>query len=152
MRIFWHASALALLSLGAAGAAWAEPGEPLADRIRTANVRLEDATTALMEGYTAVPCASGFDGAVAVRYVNPQYLQDDVPDVARPQGLIYEPGTDGRLQLMAVEYVTVAGPLSLGGQPFKFVRKPDRYRLIVWAWTDNPAGLFADANPEEFCE
>jgi hypothetical protein len=153
MRIFQPVGALVLASLGVAGAASAGPDTSAAEQVQAANMRFEDVTSALAEGYTAIPCADGFDGPVAtVHYMNARYLQDEVPDVARPQGLLYEPGGDGRLTLVAVEYVTVAGPVSLAGQPFKFVRKPDRYRLVVWAWKPEADSLFADASPDPACE
>ena len=152
MRILWPTSALAILSLGAAGDAGADAGTPTAAHVRSANERLEDVTAALADGYTAIPCAGGFDGATAVHYVNPKYFEDAVPDIGRPQGLFYEQRNDGRLNLVAVEYVVVAGPASLEGQPLKFVRGLDRYRLVVWAWTPNPLGVFADAHPDASCE
>jgi len=152
MRVLWQASALAILSLGSVGDTGADAGAPVAAHVRSANERLENVTTALAEGYTALPCAGGFDGAAAVHYVNSKYLQDKVPDIGRPQGLLYENTGGDRLTLMAVEYVTAAGPTSLGGQHFKFVGAPNRYRLVVWAWKPNPLGLFADANPDASCE
>ncbi|MBN9090733.1 MAG: hypothetical protein J0J01_27795 [Reyranella sp.] len=152
MRVLGRASALVILSLGAAGGVIADAGTPMAAHVRSANERLEDVTAALAEGYTAIPCADGFDGATAVHYVNSKYLQDAVPDIGRPQGLLYENNGDGRLTLVAVEYVTMAGPVSLGGQPFKLLLAPDRYRLVVWAWKPNPLGGFAEANPDASCE
>jgi hypothetical protein len=152
MRMLWQASVLAILSLGAVGTAGADAGTPMAAHVRSANERLEDVAAARAVGYTAIPCAGGFDGATAVHYVNSTYLQDAVPNIGRPQGLLYESNGDGRLTLVAVEYVVVAGPASLDGQPLKFVRALDRYRLVVWAWKPNPLGVFADANPDASCE
>jgi hypothetical protein len=44
------------------------------------------------------------------------------------------------------------------GQHFHYVGSPNRYRLPpfyelhVWAWRDNPHGMFVDWNPEVSCE
>ena len=152
MRVPLQASALAILSLGVVGIAVADAGAPTAAHVRSANERLENVSEALAEGYTAIPCAGGFDGATAVHYVNSKYLRDAAPDIGRPQGLFYEQRDDGRLDLVAVEYIVVAGPVSLEGQQFKLVRAPDRYRLVVWAWKPNPLGVFADASPDSSCE
>ena len=152
MRVLWQASAIALLSASAVGTAMADGGLPTAAHVRSANERLENVTAALAEGYTAIPCAGGFDGATAVHYVNSTYLRDAGPDVARPQGLFYRQCDDGMLELMAAEYVVGAGPASLEGQPLRFERGLDRYRLVVWAWRPNPLGVFADANPDASCE
>jgi hypothetical protein len=43
------------------------------------------------------------------------------------------------------------------GQVFNYVGAPNRYRLPafyelhVWAWRHNPAGMFADWNPNVAC-
>jgi len=152
MRILWQASALAILSLAAVGDAVADAGVPMAAHVRSANERLEDVAAALAEGYTAIPCAGGFDGAAAVHYVNSKYLKDAVPDIGRPQGLLYENNGDGHLTLLAAEYVAAVGPVSLADQPLKFVGVREFYRLVVWAWKPNPLGLFADSHPDASCE
>ena len=73
-----------------------------------------------------------------MRYVHRQHLKDEVPAVERPQALMYEPGDDGHLNLVAVEYITFKGPARLEGQPYRFVATPNRYGptpfydLLVW--------------------
>jgi hypothetical protein len=65
---------------------------------------------------------------------------------------------DGRLTLVAVEYITSKGPASLEGQLFNFTGAPNRYgldpfyQLHIWAWKQNPRGAFADMNPNVTCE
>lgn len=131
---------------------------PLAEEVRIANGKYADVAVALEAGYVAMPCASGAaGGAMGYHYVNAAYLRDAVPDISRPQALMYEPMKDGSRKLVAVEYVTFKGPASLHGQLFNFVTAPNRYglepfyELHVWAWKNNPSGIFADYNPTVSC-
>ena len=113
----------------------------------------------IAEGYAPIPCTSGIDGgAMGVHYVNGEYLKDEIPDIKRPQAVMYEPLPDGKMELVAVEYITSKGPASLEGQLFSFTGAPNRYglgpfyELHVWAWKPNPRGAFADMNPNVTCE
>lgn len=140
--------------------AFAKPvGSPLAAEVRAANARFQDVKAAVAEGYSPIPCTSGIDGgAMGVHYVNAKYLEDETPDIRRPQAVMYEPTRDGKMELVAVEYTSFKGPASLGGQLFSFTGAPNRYglkpfyELHVWAWRPNPKGVFADMNPNVSCE
>ncbi|HZY52389.1 MAG TPA: hypothetical protein VFE73_04070 [Reyranella sp.] len=131
---------LAVLLTGVAvNAAAADMTSPLVEHVRAANARFAEASAATAEGYTAIPCVDGPDGAVTgVRYVNQRYFKDEVPAIGRPQALTYEPGDDGRLTLVAVEYITFKGPARLENQPYRLVAAPNRfgrtpfYDLLVW--------------------
>ena len=150
---------LLLVSIGLAGVAGAQNAkETLVDKVRGANSRFRDVSVAVVEGYAAIPCASGIDGgAMGVHYVNAGYLKDAVPDIKRPQAVMYEPMPDGKMALVAVEYITFKGPASLEGQLFNFNGAPNRYgldpfyELHVWAWKQNPRGAYADMNPDVSC-
>ena len=160
MNIVQWAGGLAIVSLLAAGTApAAESGNPLADHVRAANDRFRDVAVAVVEGYAPIPCVSGIDGgAMGVHYVNAAYLKDATIDLKRPQAVMYEPTKDGKMALIAVEYITSKGPASLEGQLFNFNGAPNRYglgpfyELHVWAWKANPHGSFADMNPTVSCE
>lgn len=95
---------------------------------------------------------------MGIHYVNGQYLKDDKIDLARPEAVMYEPMADGTLKLIAVEYITSKGPAELDGHLFNFNSAPNRYglgefyELHVWAWKCNPAGTFADMNPNVSCD
>ena len=71
-----------------------------------------------------------------------------------------------KVTLLGVEYVVLAdawnannpNPPALDGQVFHYVGSPNRfglpafYALHVWAWRNNPNGMFADWNPKVSCE
>jgi hypothetical protein len=151
---------LALLSFIALGTASAAAGSnPLVDDVRAANDRFKDVSVAVAEGYAPIPCTSGVDGgAMGIHYVNGKYLKDDAVDVAHPEAVMYEPTADGKLNLIAVEYIALKGPASLNGQLFSFTNSPNRYglpafyELHVWAWKANSKGAFADMNMDVSCD
>ncbi|ODT11025.1 MAG: hypothetical protein ABS35_41720 [Kaistia sp. SCN 65-12] len=152
--------AVALLSLAVAGSASAHSagGSPLVDHVRTANQRFEDVSVAVAEGYAPIPCASGQQGgAMGIHYVNGNLLKDGTIDIAKPEAVMYEPMADGKLALVAVEYISFKGPAALEGHLFNFNGAPNRYGLApfyelhVWAWKKNPTGHFADNNPNVSC-
>lgn len=170
MRInFWTIStcAAAFMSAGVAlahtvneadGTKAIHQSTPLVDSVLAANARFKDVSVAVREGYAPIPCASGINGgAMGIHYVNARYLGDDAVDVAHPEAVMYEPMPDGKLALVAVEYITAKGPASLAGQLFNFNSAPNRYglgpfyELHVWAWKANPDGAFADMNQNVSC-
>jgi hypothetical protein len=134
-------------------------GSSLPDEVRSANARFQDVEVAIKEGYSPIPCTSGIDGgAMGVHYVNADLVKDEAVDIAKPEAVMYEPGSNGKMKLVAVEYITTKGPATLGGQLFSFTNAPNRYglpafyELHVWAWKDNPKGTFADMNPNVTCQ
>ncbi len=152
---------LVLLGFCAASAVSAAQiaGNPLAANVRQANDRFADVAVATSEGYAPIPCVSGVDGgAMGIHYVNETYLKDDAIDLAHPEAVMYEPSADGKLKLIAVEYITSKGPAELQGHLFAFNGAPNRYglgafyELHVWAWKKNPSGMFADMNPNVSCD
>ena len=101
---------------------------------------------------------------MGVHYVNGPLVEDGQIDADRPEALMYE-SRNGRLRLLGVEYIVMASawhathtePPTLGGQVFHYVGSPNRYalpafyELHVWAWRDNPSGMFADWNTRVVC-
>ncbi|HEV7286624.1 MAG TPA: hypothetical protein VGN75_17365 [Kaistia sp.] len=153
--------ALVLMSLAAAGSASAHSGgmSPLVVQVRKANQRFENVSVAVAEGYAPIPCASGPQGgAMGIHYVNGALLKDGVLDIAKPEAVMYEPTADGKLVLVAVEYIAFKGPAALEGHLFNFNAAPNRYgldpfyELHVWAWKRNPTGHFSDNNPNVSCD
>ena len=152
-------SVVAVISVATGVFAQQQRGLTLVDKVRAANDRFKDVSVAVAEGYAAIPCASGIDGgAMGVHYVSEKLLKADAIDIAHPQAVMYEPGPDGKMALIAVEYITSKGPAQLQGQLFNFMGAPNRYglgpfyELHVWAWKSNPRGAFADMNPNVTCE
>ena len=155
----WPRAVVLLPWLVAGAASAAEGGNPLVDQVRASNARFKDVSVAVAEGYAPIPCTSGVDGgAMGVHYVNANYLKDETPDIKRPQAVMYEPGADGKMTLIAVEYIALKGPASLDGHLFAFNGAPNRYglpafyELHVWAWKPNPKGAFTDMNPNVSCD
>ena len=136
--------------------------------VREATRRFQDSAVALAEGY--VPqfgCVSGsHEGAMGVHFVNFPMVADAALDVARPELLVYEPLPDGRLRLVAADYLVLTSswhasnqaPPELMGQLFHLFESPNRfglpefYTLHVWAWKENPQGTFANWNPNVSCD
>lgn len=148
-----------LLAVVAAAAPAVAGSNPLAERIRQVDARFADVAVALKEGYAPIPCVSGpAGGAMGVHYVNAALLDRDQIDIAHPQAVMYEPQPNGRMKLVAVEYITSKGPASLDGHLFNYNTAPNRYGLgpyydlHVWAWRPNPSGTFAEMNPKVSCD
>lgn len=153
------------------------PATGLVAAVRRATAKYQDVNEAVHDGYGPVlGCVSGADeGAMGVHYLNPALVgplnnppQHSVIDVAHPQLLVYEPLSNGKLQLVAVEYLAIAdgpdgwdanrvGPPTLMGQLFDYMDAPNRfgqpafYSLHVWAWKFNPEGVFSMWNPRVSC-
>ena len=152
-------TALASLLLVAAGTAMAGTGNPLADSVKAANNRFEDVAVAVKEGYGPIPCdSSPMGGGMGIHYVNGTYLKDGVLDITKPEAVMYEPMPDGKLKLIAVEYISLKGPVALKGHMMNYNSAPNSYGLPefyeihVWAWKKNPMGTFADDNPTVSCD
>ena len=95
-------------------------------------------------------------GGMGYHYVNTQLL-DDKLDVANPEALLYEPEANGQLRLVAVEYVipkaawTSPNPPELFGQKL-VLNAFDLWALHVWAWENNPTGIYKSWNPRVNCD
>ena len=158
-----HAALAAIVLLAGPAAAHdstsISAGNPLAEKVREVNARFADVGVATAEGYAPIPCTSGIEGgAMGIHYVNGALIEDGTVDIARPEAVMYEPQADGTMELVAVEYITTKGPANLDGHLLSFANSPNRYglppffELHVWAWRDNPAGTFADMNPNVSCD
>lgn len=97
-------------------------------------------------------------GAMGFHYLNGA-LVDDAVSVTEPEVLIYEPRSDGSLELVGVEYVI---PFALHGdrepapvlfgQEFRQNYTFGLWTLHAYAWKQNPSGPFADWNPNVSCQ
>ncbi|HEX5918525.1 MAG TPA: hypothetical protein VFY76_11755 [Nocardioides sp.] len=111
----------------------------------------------------ARPAAAG-GGAMGYHYFNADLMATDEVELLRPEVLVYAPGDDGRLHLAAVEWVArsatsnppgVSSAPSVLGMPMHIIAPapagPAFYLTHAWVWRVNPAGMFADWNPDVTC-
>ena len=100
-------------------------------------------------------------GAMGYHYFNQALVADNAVDPLEPEVLVYESAPDGGLKLVAVEWV-VRGPNtnppgvttapSVLGMPMHILVPAVGFWLKhAWIWKHNPAGMFADWNPEVTC-
>ncbi len=103
-------------------------------------------------------CMSNGDvGAMGVHWANASLI-DSLPQALRPEALIYEPGNDGNMSLVGVEFIVpftahpkTAAPPVLFGQPFSANDVFGVWALHVWTHRLNPSGVFAAWNPRVHC-
>ena len=130
--------------------------------LRSATARFHRYEVARQDGYTFLfmnMCMEDQSparaGGMGKHYVNTSLLDGSL-DVAHPEALLYEPGPNGQLTLVGVEFVipksawTSAEPPRLFGRDLK-LNKFDLWALHVWVWENNPSGLYADWNPRVSC-
>lgn len=170
--------------------------DPVAEleAIRAATAKYRDVEVALADGYIREPtnmCVTsemeGLPrqlGGMGIHFFRPDLvgITGTEPRVAgagvhedflQPSVLIYEPGADGSLELVAVENIIfragweAAGhqgaPEFMGNQYYHMVDNPgteadeahgfeEHYELHLWVHRDNPSGVFAQFNPAVTCE
>lgn len=159
-----------------------------------ATKRYQDVEAALADGYVRDPfniCDTapimgqpGFMGAMGVHYVRPDLLglmqggervngNGLHVDFMKPGILIYEPQSDGSMELVAIENLVFqkgwhkAGnenpPVFMGHEYFSMVDNPlteadeahkfeAHYDLHMWLYRENPHGLFSAFNPTVSCK
>lgn len=143
----------------------------------TGTARYHDINSATAAGYGEFKDAQGIAcidkpgaGGMGIHYVSAG-VEDTVLDPATPEALVYEPQPNGKLRLVAVEYIVFKeawdmlhnSPPSLFGQQFNEMpggKLPDGnryeipafYELHAWIWKWNPRGLFDDWNSRVTCE
>ena len=136
--------------------------------VRDATERFRDVAAAEAEGYQLMfGCVSGPDsGAMGLHYVNLPLVVDGELDPARPEIVIYEPSKNGRLELVGADFLVFAdawdqkgiGTPQLMGQLLHLFESPNRfglpafYTLHVWAWKENPTGMFVNWHSKISCE
>ena len=188
------------LFLASLGLAHPEPAAPAVaaeaslDEVRAATQRFQDVKVALAEGYTApMDVCDTADmmgkpaelGAMGVHYIRADLLGITAPpnprvdgngthtDFLKPAVLIYEPQTDGTMQLVAVENLVfqkawhAAGnsvPPSFQGVVFDAMQDDPatpideahlfepHYDRHVWLYRENPNGMYAQYNPKVSCK
>ncbi|HZP57748.1 MAG TPA: hypothetical protein VFC53_09360 [Dehalococcoidia bacterium] len=109
-------------------------------------------------------------GGMGIHYINTG-LMDLTLDPTQPEAMVYQQDPNGRLHLGAVEYIVpqapwdAAHPLDADGHrelpvlrgltpedlPLHLNAGLGVYVLHAWVFTKNPAGTFADWNPDVSC-
>ena len=159
-------ASLLIVASTAGSALAARGGQASFADIRAATAAFHDLSTAQAAGYGLLPgCFEHADGGMGVHYVRGDLVGDGVIDPLTPEALVYEPLPNGKLRLVAVEYVVIkdawagAQPPSLFGQQFSLEPYPnefnvpaDFYELHVWLWQPNPSGTFYEWNPRVSCD
>jgi hypothetical protein len=124
---------------------------------RAATAGYHNINKALVGGFVPVsPCVAvpGL-GAMGIHYVNFERAANPNLNPAEPETLLYLPDENGVLRLVGLEYVQFAPPAApaptLFGQEFHYDENLGAYTLHVWAWRNNPNGMFAPFNPKLSC-
>ena len=152
----------------AAGTNYGHSTGDLVKAVRDATERFKDPAAAEAEGYVLMfGCVSGPDsGAMGLHYVNLSLVTDNVLDPSRPEIVIYEPLPNGRLKLTGADFLvfkdgwhaTHPETPQLGGQLMHLFESPNRfglpdfYTLHVWAWKENPTGMFSNWHSKVSCD
>jgi len=146
---------------------------------REATARFHDLGAAEDAGYSIVvadlagiTCIDSAAGAMGVHYLNlglaPELADataEATVDAATPELLVYAPGPNGQLRLVALEYLALranwdahnASRPSLFGRDFDLTLAgnryglPDFYSLHAWIWDPNPTDIFAPYNTRVSC-
>lgn len=136
--------------------------------IREGTARYQDFDRALEDGFVPLsPCVASPVGGMGYHFGHPGRLGNLELVPGEPEILLYEPMANGRMRLVGVEYAIPAppwdamhdGPPVVAGRAFD-PPNPDHpdpairelYTLHVWAWRENPLGVFAPYNPRVSCE
>jgi hypothetical protein len=155
---------LASRTKGAANACPAALAPSVADQLghlRAATARFQTFAAADSAGYSAQITGCMTDpklGGMGFHFGKPAAI-DDKANPLEPEVLLYEPQKNGRPRLVAVEFIIPYslrprnGPApTLFGQPFLRNDGFELWGLHAWIWRNNPAGMFADWNPDVNCD
>jgi hypothetical protein len=176
---FFVGLAILGLTLTAIPVAAGSGGQSEVAGARNATAAFHDLGAAQDAGYVAlvadlqgITCIEAAQGGMGVHYLNPDLTPElfnaaapATIDAATPELLVYAPGPNGQLRLVALEYLALkanwdahnAAPPALFGQTFDLTLAgnryglPDFYSLHAWIWNPNLTDLFAPYNPRVDC-
>ena len=133
-------------------------GNALVKELHSLASRFHSTKQAENAGYAADPVCVEVPalGGMGHHWANTA-LVDPVFDATQPEVMLYAPTKNGKLELVAVEYIVVntgqARPsfdghlFDVGGAPIPVAH----WTLHVWIGKPNPSGLFAPFNPDVDC-
>ncbi|MGH2472503.1 MAG: hypothetical protein ACRDG6_08890 [Candidatus Limnocylindria bacterium] len=164
-----HVITVAVVALAMLVGSTASAADDLS-RARAATAPFHNIDAALAAGYglftdaAGIACIDNPAGGMGIHYVKGALVGDGAVNAATPEALVYEPTKNGRLRLVAVEYVVFqadwagSSPPLLFGETFTAVSSANRYglppfyELHAWIWNNNPSGMFEDWNPRVSCD
>ncbi|TXK52656.1 hypothetical protein FVR03_00945 [Pontibacter qinzhouensis] len=136
-------------------------------QVRQATAKYHRIEAAIADGYMASSdCVASPAGGMGYHFVN-FMLVDGIVDPMHPEVLVYEPQKNGKLKLVAIEFMVMAAswdplyatPPMLGDQVYDDHRAPGsggppfpHYQLHAWVWKNNPSGMHAPFNPKVSCQ
>ena len=102
---------------------------------------------------------------MGIHYAKSTLVGDGKVNLRTPDVLVYDPGSNGQMRLVALEYVVFqkawdahhSSPPNLYGRDFELVEAGNRYgldpfyELHAWVWKHNSRGMFDDWNPKVSC-
>jgi hypothetical protein len=132
--------------------------------LRAATAKYQKFDVALEDGYLqGSDCVASPDGGMGYHFVNFEEVDGEF-DPTKPEALLYEEQSNGRMRLVGVEFVVVADLWDLenddipyfGNHEFEEAFPPAplpfrNYQLHVWVWKNNPEGIFVKWNPTVKC-
>ncbi len=125
--------------------------------LRAATAKLQKIEVAAQAGWNEqVPpgCFTSPDGSMGFHFR--RLANVGTLDPSAPQFVMYEPQKDGSMRLVGVEFIALGAPTDtppvLFGQPFQWNSTFGIWALHVWAWRENPAGMYANWNPKVSCQ
>ena len=130
------------------------------NQLRAATRKYQNLDSAVAAGYprTVSQCLIHEQhGAMGYHHVNRGYMDAKV-EIEKPEILLYERLADGSYHLNGVEFLVPytawprdSTPPRLMGRTMYREDNLKIWYTHVWAWTDNPDGLFANFNPNVRC-
>jgi len=146
-----HAAVTATSPVGGAGNALLKDVHRIASRFHSTK-------QAEIAGYAEDPFCVEVPGlgGMGHHWVN-QSLVDPVFDPLNPEAVLYAPDKNGKMKLVAVEYIVINANQpapTFDGQAFDVGGTPipaPHWSLHVWIGKPNPSGLFAPFNPDVDC-
>jgi len=126
--------------------------------LRRATSPFRNFDEAAAAGYVAAlsPCVESPAGGMGYHYGNPALIDGQL-EALRPEILLYEPRSNGRLRFVGVEFIvpfaawTSAEPPQVRGIPLHANAELGLWALHVWTERHNPSGVFEDFNPMVSC-
>ena len=140
-------------------------------QVRRVTARFHDLDAAIEAGYEPDGSTATEPGSSRLRrqphrggdglpLLQRELMAEDAVNLLEPEVLVYATGDDGELELVAVEWAARGPNSNPPGRPNRPPCSAEMHILVpavgfhimhAWVWKPNPAGMFADWNPEVSC-